>query len=105
MNKSAPFPCIPKIVSMVGGKRHSTSSRHAYDGLIFDLDRTLVDSSRDIVDSWNDALLVCGFPSVDRDKFKDHMGAGELAAHQTKSLFNYCSWHLRISRSGTRTSR
>lgn len=50
-----------------------------YRGLIFDLDGTLIDSSRDIVDSWNDALLLCGFPSISPDHFKEPLRKGKKA--------------------------
>lgn len=48
-----------------------------YHGIIFDLDGTLIDSLRDIVDSWNQALLICGFPSIHNDKLTEAIKRGK----------------------------
>lgn len=50
-----------------------------YHGLIFDLDGTLIDSFRDIVDSWNEALVMCGFTSIHPDNFIEPMKRGKNA--------------------------
>ena len=50
-----------------------------YHGLIFDLDGTLIDSFRDIVDSWNEALKISGFPIIHSDCFIEPMQRGKNA--------------------------
>ncbi|MDF9409614.1 MAG: Phosphoglycolate phosphatase [Pelotomaculum sp. PtaB.Bin013] len=47
-----------------------------FEGVIFDLDGTLVDSLEDIADSMNSVLQGCGFPSHDLRSYKRFIGNG-----------------------------
>jgi len=54
-----------------------------YQGLIFDLDGTLIDSMRDIIDSWNQAFGICGLPIIHPDKLTEAIKHGKDAVLDT----------------------
>lgn len=47
--------------------------------IIFDLDGTLIDSFRDIVDAWNEALFKSGFPTLSSDDYQNAVRHGKTA--------------------------